>query len=89
MSRKIPTIDLDTDLAAWCAALATQGQPDTVPAGWLTAVQLAAKLGKNRDSLSRSLSQSVREGRVEMKRFRVVNGQRGLYPTPHYRLLAK
>jgi hypothetical protein len=73
--------------SAWAAALASPLVPDKVPPGWLTAVELADLLGKNRDSISRSISVGVRAGRIEMKKFRVVNGQRGLYPTPHYRLL--
>ena len=77
----------DPDLAAWCAALASPLVADKVPPGWHTAVELAEKLGKSRDSIARSIAAGVRSGRIEMQKFRIPSGQRGLYPTPHYRLL--
>jgi hypothetical protein len=86
MSRKPKAIGSDRDLAAWCAALASPLVPDKVPPGWHTAVQLSEMLGKNRDSINRNISAGLRSGRIEMQKFRIPNGQRGLYPTPHYKL---
>jgi hypothetical protein len=78
---------LDADLAKWCAALASPATPDEVPTGYYTAVELADTLGKNRNSINRQLGELVKTGRAEVKKFRIQTGQRGLYPTPHYRLL--
>jgi hypothetical protein len=72
--------------SAWAAALASPLVPDKVPPGWHTAVQLSEMLGKNRDSINRNISAGLRSARIEMQKFRIPNGQRGLYPTPHYRL---
>jgi predicted ArsR family transcriptional regulator len=76
----------DADLAAWCAALATTITADTVPRGWLTARQLAAKLGKAESTVSSQLSRAVREGRAETQSFRIASGK-VVRPVPHYRLL--
>lgn len=77
------------EASAWAAALACPQTPDIVPPGYHTANDLADKLGKNRNSINRQLGELVKAGRAEVKKFRVMNGQRGLYPTPHYRLVAK
>lgn len=89
MSHKKPAKNVtpDADLAAWCAALSSRTEPDVVPAGWLTTVQLGQKLGKNRSTVAALLFAACRAGRVEVKNFRVPSGQRGVYPVPHYRLL--
>jgi hypothetical protein len=76
----------DPDLAAWCAALATPPIEDEVPSGWLTARQLAKKLGKSDSRTLHMLGQAVREGRAERQDFRVTTGA-VTRPVPHYRLL--
>lgn len=76
----------DPQLQAWCEALAPRHELDVVPEGWLTAAQIAKAVGKNRNTTSKYLCDAVREGRAEMRKFRVPAGQRGVYPTPHYRL---
>lgn len=76
----------DPQLAAWCAALSSRTEPDVVPAGWLTAVQLGQMLGKDRSTVTALLSAACRAGRAEVKKFRVPSGQRGIYPVPHYKL---
>lgn len=76
----------DPQLAAWCEALAPRHELDVVPEGWLTAAQIAKLIGKNRNTASKYLCDAVKERRAEMKKFRVPAGQRGVYPTPHYRL---
>jgi len=74
----------DADLVAWCSAL-VPNQVDEVPDGWLTAIDLAAKLSKSRDTVSNQLTCAVKAGRAEIKKFRVMTN-RGAYPVPHYRL---
>lgn len=83
---KKPTAE-DLVKSAWCAALSSRTEPDVVPAGWLTAVQLGQMLGKDRSTVTALLSAACRAGRAEVKKFRVPSGQRGIYPVPHYRLL--
>ena len=77
----------DADLAGWCAALATSAAPDKVPAGWLTARELAAKLGKGESTIDHPHGREAtpREGRAERQQFRIVSGQ-VLRPVPHYKL---
>jgi hypothetical protein len=86
MSHKKSTkiVTPDADLAAWCAALSTIASQDTVPPGWLTARQLAAKLGKAESTVSGQLSRAVREGRAETQSFRIATGKL-VRPVPHYR----
>ena len=76
----------DSDLAAWCAALAAPMITDTVPPGWFTTTQLCEKLGKPRGSMGRMLVNAVEQGRCERKMFRVNVGAFAR-STPHYRLL--
>lgn len=73
--------------SAWSAALAPKVEPDSVPPGWLTAIELGKLLGKDRSTVTALLSAACRAGRAEVKKFRVPSGQRGIYPVPHYRLL--
>ena len=75
----------DPDLAGWCAALATAAAPDIVPAGWITARDRSAKLGKGESTISHQLCLAVRESRAERQQFRIVSGQ-VLRPVPHYKL---
>lgn len=76
----------DPQLQAWCEALAPRHEYDVVPEGWLTAIQLGKLLGKDRSTIASLLQTALREGRAEVQKFRVPSGQRGIYPTPHYRL---
>ena len=75
----------DKDLARWCAALAAPIVTDTVPPGWLTTRQIAAKLGKALPTMGALLGRAVREGRAERKTFRITTGA-VTRPVPHYRL---
>ena len=84
MKSKLST-SKDSDLAKWCAALASSAALDAVPPGWLTARQLAAKLGKSRNTMGSLLASAVREGRADRQDFRIVNGQ-VTRPVPHYKL---
>lgn len=82
---KRATTKPDADLAKWCEALAANGQLDEVPPGWMTTAQIAAMLNKGHGTTGAQLSRAVREGRAEVKRFRIQT-PRGAYPVPHYRL---
>jgi hypothetical protein len=84
MKSKISTTD--PALAAWCAALATPTVTDTVPDGWHTAREIAARLAKGGSTVGALLARAVREGRAEKQSFRITSGQ-VTRPVPHYRLL--
>jgi hypothetical protein len=71
------------EASAWAAALATPAIEDTVPPGWLTSRQLAAKLGKGESTISRLLLLAVKEGRAIKQDFRLSTGA-GVRPVPHY-----
>jgi len=73
------------EASAWAAALASPVALDTVPPGWLTAKELAAKLGKALPTVSTLLTRAVAEGRAERQMFRIQSGQ-VTRPVPHYRL---
>lgn len=77
----------DPQLAEWCEALAPRHKLDVVPEGWMTAIELGKLLGKDRSTITGLLQSAIKEGRAEVKKFRIAAGQRGIYPTPHYRLL--
>lgn len=77
----------DPQLAEWCAALVPPPNIEEVPDGWLTVVQLSEKLGKPRQTVNRWVADAVASGAIEMRKFRVVAGNRGTYPTPHYRVV--
>jgi hypothetical protein len=87
MSRKTKQIGSDPDLAAWCAALAESSvAAEQVPPGWFTVTQLCEKTGRASATISKRMTDFVRQGKAESRRFRIMTG-RGVYPVPHYRLL--
>jgi hypothetical protein len=87
MSRKPKAIGSDADLAAWCAALAEPCiAAEAVPAGWFTVADLADQTQRRPVTVSGRMRDFVRQGKAEMRRFRIMTG-RGVYPVPHYRLL--
>ena len=73
------------EASAWAAALASPVIEDTVPPGWLTARELAKKLGKAESTMGKLLNRAVLEGRAERQNFRIVAGTI-TRPVPHYRL---
>jgi hypothetical protein len=73
--------------SAWAAALAPRHDVDKVPEGWFTGREIAEQIGKSAGTTTGYLRKAIAEGRCEAKNFRVIAGQRGVYPTPHYRLL--
>lgn len=76
----------DPDLKKWCAVLsAPSATVEKVPDGWHTCVDLAAKMGLSRVTLSRKLGDAIRNGRAEVKKFVITTGA-VTRPVPHYRL---
>ncbi len=65
--------------------LAIANQPEEVPDGWHTANQWAEIWNITPNAAGIVLSRSVRIGEMESKKFRVICGNRGAYPTTHYR----
>jgi len=52
-------------------------------------MQLAQELGRSDSQIRHLIARSLKEGVIEMKKFRVATGGRGPYPTPHYRIVKK
>jgi len=76
----------DSDLSAWCAALAEPSiAAEAVPEGWFTAAHLAAEMRLDISTVSQRIRRKIEAGQAESRRFRIVTG-RGVYPVPHYRL---
>jgi hypothetical protein len=73
------------EASAWAAALASPVIEDTVPPGWMTARELAKKLGKADSTMGKLLNRAVLEDRAERQNFRIVVGA-FTRPVPHYRL---
>ena len=84
MSKNITSEQLEA--SAWAAAFETTITPEEVPAGWHTLRHIAAKLGKAESTIGAHLSRVVREGKAEVKSFRILTGK-VVRPVPHYRLL--
>lgn len=64
------------------------GEPDVVPAGWMTTEQWSVECGnKSVQATRRTIQAAVKAGRMESQKFRIQNGERGLYPAPHYRIV--
>jgi DNA-binding Lrp family transcriptional regulator len=76
----------DADLAKWCALLAENTAPtDTVPPGWLTAREIAAKTKTSLPTLQNKLKRLVESGKAERKNFRI-KLEHNVRPVPHYKL---
>lgn len=82
--KKLPR---DIELEKLCAAIMPKPQTDEVEKGFMTSTQIAEKLQRPRNIVLKWLSEAVQDGRCEMKKFRVIAGNRGVYPTPHYRII--
>lgn len=67
--------------------LAIANQPEEVPEGWRTAGQWADEWGITNNAAGIVLCRSAKKGLIEAKKFRVVSGNRGVYPVVHYRLI--
>lgn len=64
---------------------ALKGREDVVPEGWKTVHQLADEWQFSVSHTSRLITMGVRKGFVEARRFRIINGNRGVFPVQHYR----
>ena len=64
---------------------AVKGCTDVVPEGWKTVQQLADEWQFSVSHTSRLITMGVRKGLIEVKRFRITNGNRGVFPVQHYR----
>jgi len=72
----------------WLAALsAPEPVVDTPPEEWLTREQIQSLLGFSRFKAQTYLADAARNGRVEVKRFRIRHATGFTSQTPHYRLL--
>jgi len=72
----------------WLAALsAPEPVVDAPPEEWLTREQIQSLLGFSRFKAQTYLADAARNGRVEVKRFRIRHATGFTSQTPHYRLL--
>lgn len=58
-----------------------------VPDGFKTLKQIADEIGRTTSATHHLVAQLIREGRAEMRKFRIPTPGRGLYPTQHYRVI--
>lgn len=65
--------------------LAIANQPEEVPEGWRTASQWADLWEISSNAAGIVLAKAVKAGLMETRKFRVVAGNRGAYPTVHYK----
>jgi predicted signal transduction protein with EAL and GGDEF domain len=73
--------------SSWAEALAGYSNfiLQTVPDDWKTSIRIAEETGLSETHTRRIISKAMREGRVEMRKFRIQTGSR-LYAAPHYRI---
>lgn len=64
---------------------ALKGRHEEVPDGWKTVHQLADEWQFSVSHTSRLITMGVRKGFIEARRFRITNGNRGVFPVQHYR----
>jgi hypothetical protein len=69
---------------SWAEAFAVT---ETPPAGFSTNREISKQLKMNRSACSRKLSDLVKDGKAEMKMFKVKDLAGYYRPLPHYRLL--
>jgi len=67
---------------------ALQGHPDAIPAGFKTTLQYSKEWELPERSTLGKLQAGVRMGVVEVRKFRIQNGQ-SLRPVPHYKINLK
>lgn len=72
---------------SWSEALAGYSNftVQAVPDEWKTSIRIAEETGMSETHTRRIISKAMREGRVEMRKFRIQTGSR-LYAAPHYRI---
>lgn len=76
-------------LNQWAQVIAESSfvQPDKIPEGWFTVNDIAKATNVSNTTASRHARLLVANGKAERKSFRLRNGERGVYPVPHFRLL--
>lgn len=85
------------EAAEWAKAIQSvfEARADVIPPGWKTARQIGDDQKLSFEHVSRLLPRLIKEGIVEVKKFRTyigpsktTNRRRGYYrPMPHYRLI--
>jgi hypothetical protein len=67
--------------------LAISNQAEEVPEGWKTAAQWSQEWNVTHNAAGIVLGKSVKLGLMECRKFRIMSRNRGVYPTPHYRVI--
>lgn len=65
---------------------ALQNKPEQVPGNWKTTEQLAEEWQFSQSHANRLIAAGLKKGLIEARRFRIINGSRGVFPITHYRL---
>ena len=65
--------------------LAIANQAEEVPQGWKTAAQWSDEWSISSNAAGIILSRATKLGIMECRKFRVMSGNRGVYPVQHYR----
>lgn len=73
----------------WAEIIASTqlGNPDIVPEGFKTSNALASELNIPARTITQKLRFLMKSGKIEKKNFRINHAVRGLYLTPHYRII--
>ena len=66
--------------------LAIANQPECVPSDWKTASQWSDEWNLTANAAGIILCRSTKLGVMECRKFRIMSGNRGVYPIQHYRL---
>ena len=67
--------------------LAISNQAEEVPEGWKTAAQWSQEWDVTHNAAGIVLGKSTKLGLMECRKFRIMSRNRGVYPTPHYRVI--
>lgn len=72
----------------WASILvdANQSRQDKVPAGWKTRLALEKEWNLSQSYTSTMIFTLIEKGKLEKRNFRIMT-PRGLYPTPHYKII--
>ena len=62
-----------------------KGREETIPDGWKKSTQFAEDWGFSMSHTNRLITMGVKKGLIEVRRFRISNGSRGIFPINHYR----
>jgi hypothetical protein len=65
--------------------MAIANQPEEVPSDWKTADQWSKEWNISPNAAGIILNRSAKLGIIECRKFRIMSGNRGVYPTHHYR----